>query len=97
LTTSPLTKSLSGLIVITFLSESMVAVKATGEPSDVYSSVIKLATSESVMTELLVYLTASLKVSVTFEDIGTQFVASGGTKATFGAVSSAAVKVIELA
>ena len=49
LTTSPLTKSLSGLIVMIFLSESMVAVKATGELSDVYSRVIKFPTFESVM------------------------------------------------
>ena len=80
-----------------FLSESMVAVKATGEPSDVYSRVIKLPTFESVMAESSGFLTASLKVRDTFDDIGTQFDASGGTKATVGAVESAAVKVIELA
>jgi hypothetical protein len=97
LTTSPLTKSLSGLIVMIFLSESMVAVKATGELSDVYSRVIKFPTFESVMAESSGFLTASLKVSETLEDIGTQFDASGGTKATVGAVESAAVKVIELA
>ena len=97
LTTCPLTKSLSGLIVITFLSESIVAVKATGELSDVYSSVIKPSTFESVMAESSGFLTASLKVRDTFEEIGTQFDASGGTKATVGAVASAAVKVIELA
>ena len=97
LTTWPLTKSLSGLIVITFLSESIVAVKATGELSDVYSSVIKLPTFESVIAESSGFLTASLKVSDTFEEIGTQLEASGGTKATVGAVESAAVKVIELA
>ena len=97
LTTSPLTKSLSGLIVITFLSESIVAVKATGELSDVYSRVIKLPTLESVIAESSGFLTASLNVSDTFDDIGTQFDASGGTKATVGAVESAAVKVIEVA
>jgi hypothetical protein len=97
LTTWPLTKSLSGLIVITFLSESIVAVKAIGELSDVYSSVIKPPTFESVIAESSGFLTASLKVSDTFEVIGTQFDASGGTKATVGAVESAAVKVIELA
>ena len=32
-----------------------------------------------------------------FDDIGMQLDVSGGTKATVGAVSSAAVKVIELA
>ena len=85
--------------MITVLAELMVAVKATGEPSDVYSRVIKLPTFESVISELAVssFLTASLKVSDTFDDIGTQFVESGGTKATVGAVESAAVKVIELA
>ena len=97
LTTSPLTKSLSGLIVITFLSESIVAVKATGELSDVYSREIKSPTLESVIAESSGFLTASLKVSDTFDDIGTQFDESGGTKATVGAVESAAVKVIELA
>jgi hypothetical protein len=76
----------------------MVAVKATGEPSDVYSRVINLFTrSELEICESSAFLTASLKVSDTFDDIGTQFVASGGTKATVGAVASAAVKVIELA
>ena len=49
------------------------------------------------MAESSGFLTASLKVSETLEDIGTQFDASGGTKATVGAVESAAVKVIELA
>ena len=97
LTTSPLTKSLSGLTVMTSLSESMVAVKAIGEPSAVYSRVIKLPTFELVIAESSGFLTASLKVSVTFEEIGTQFDASGGTKATVGAVESATVKVIELA
>ena len=97
LTTSPLTKSLSGLMVITSLSESMVAVKAIGVLSDVYSRVIKLPTFESVIAESSGFLTASLKVRETLDDIGTQFVASGGTKATVGAVASAAVKVIELA
>ena len=94
LTTSPLTKSLSGLIVITFLSESMVAVKATGELSEVYSRVIISPTLESVKAESSGFLTASLKVRDTFDDIGTQLDASGGTKATVGAVESAAVKVI---
>jgi hypothetical protein len=77
----------------------MVAVKATGEPSDVYSRVIKLPTFESVISELVVsaFLTASLKVRETLDDIGTQLDVSGGTKATVGAVASAAVKVIELA
>ena len=97
LTTSPLTKSLSGLMVITSLSESMVAVKAIGEPSAVYSRVIKLPTFESVIAELSGFLTASLKVRETLDDIGTQLDVSGGTKATVGAVASAAVKVIELA
>ena len=97
LTTSPLTKLLSGLMVITSLSESMVAVKAIGELSAVYSRVIKLPTFESVIAESSGFLTASLKVKETLDDIGTQFDASGGTKATVGAVASAAVKVIELA
>ena len=97
LITSPLTKSLSGLTVMTFLSESIVAVKATGELSDVYSRVIKLPTFESVIAESSGFLTPSLKVRETLDDIGTQFDASGGTKATVGAVASAAVKVIELA
>ena len=82
-------------MVITVLAELMVAVKATGEPSDVYSSVIKLPTFESVMAESSGFLTASLKVRDTLDDIGTQFDASGGTKATVRAVASAAVKVIE--
>ena len=83
--------------MINFLSESIVAVKATGELSDVYSSVIKLPTFESVIAESSGFLTASLKVNETLEDIGTQFDESGGTKATVGAVESAEVKVIELA
>ena len=96
-TTAPLTKSLSGLTVMTCLSESIVAVKATGELSDVYSSVIKFPTLVLVIAVSSEFLTASLKVRDTFDDMGTQFVESGGTKATVGAVESAAVKVIELA
>ena len=61
------------------------------------SRVIKLPTFKSVMSELLGFLTASLKVSDTFDVIGIQLDESGGTKATVGAVSSAEVKVIELA
>ena len=93
-TTSPLIKSLFGLIVIIFLSEFIDALNPTGEPSDVYSRVIKLPTFELVISESSVFLTASLKVRDTFDDIGTQFEESGGTKATVGAVSSAAVNVI---
>ena len=95
-TTSPLIKSLFGLIVMIFLSEFIDALNPTGEPSDVYSRVIKLPTFELVISESSEFLTASLKVRDTFDDIGTQFEASGGTKATVGAVSSAAVNVIEL-
>ena len=43
-TTSPLIKSLSGLIVITFFVPSIVAEKATGIPSYAYSRVIKSPT-----------------------------------------------------
>ena len=95
-TTSPLTKSSSGLTVITFLSEFIEAVNAIGELSDVYSRAIKLPTFESVIVESSGFLTASLKVRDMFDDIGTQFEASGGTNATVGAVSSAEVNVIEL-
>jgi hypothetical protein len=95
-TTSPLIKSLFGLIVIIFLSEFIDASKPTGELSDVYSRVIKLPTFELVISELSEFLTASLKVRETFEDMGTQLEVSGGTKATVGAVSSAAVNVMEL-
>ena len=95
-TTSPLIKSLFGLIVIIFLSEFIDALNPIGEPSDVYSRVIKFPTFELVISELSEFLTDSLKVRETFEDIGTQFEESGGTKATVGAVSSAAVNVMEL-
>ena len=53
---------------MTFLSELMVASKAISEPLElVVFRVIKLSTLESVSAELLVFLTATLKVSVKFE------------------------------
>ena len=75
----------------------MVVVNEIGELSEVYSRVIMSPTLASDIAESSGFLTASLKVSDTFDDIGTQLVESGGTKATVGAVASAAVKVIELA
>ena len=47
------------------------------------------------MVELSEFLTGSLNVSDAFDDIGMQLVTSGGTKATVGAVASAAVKVAD--
>ena len=75
----------------------MVAVNAIGELSEVYSRVIRSRALVSVMGESSRFLTPSLKVSDTFGVMGTQLEASGGTKATVGAVESADVKITELA
>ena len=96
MTKSEYVRTLFASIPTIFLSEFIDALNPTGEPSDVYSRVIKLPTFELVISESSGFLTASLKVRETFEDVGTQFEASGGTKATVGAVSSAAVNVMEL-
>ena len=70
--TCSLEKSLSGLIVIIFLPESMVASKAIFEPLElVVLRVIKLSILESVSIELSVFRIASVKVIVMFESIAT--------------------------
>ena len=74
----------------------MVVVNEIGELSEVYSRVIRSRALVSVMGESSRFLTPSLKVSDTFDVMGTQLDASGGTKATVGAVASADVKVAEL-
>ena len=65
--------------------------------SDTYSRVIKLPTLEFVNSVSFVFLTASLKVKVTFAVIGIPVEVSAGSKVTTGAVASAEVKVMELA
>ena len=65
--------------------------------SDTYSRVIKLPKLEFVNSESFIFLTASLKVKVTFAVIGIPVAVSAGSKVTTGAVESAAVKVMELA
>ena len=62
--------------------------------SDTYSRVIKLPTLEFVNSESFVFLTASLKVKVTFAVIGIPVEVSAGSKVTTGAVASAEVKVM---
>ena len=96
-TVSPCIKSESGLIVIIFLSEFIVAVKSIAVLSDTYSSVIKLPKFEFVNSLSFIFLTDSLNVKVTFAVIGIPVAVSAGSKVTTGAVESAAVKVIELA
>ena len=83
--TCSLEKSLSGLIVIIFLSESMVASKAISEPLElVVLRVIKLSTLESVSAESLVFLIAVLKVPPRFEPTKTPFAEFAGLNATVG-------------
>ena len=83
--TCSLEKSLSGLIVTIFLSESMVASKAISEPLElVVLRVIKLSTLESVSAESLVFLIAVLKVSIRFEPTKTPVAEFAGLNATVG-------------
>ena len=92
-TTSPLIKSLSGLIVITFFVPSIVAEKATGIPSYAYSRVIKSPTLEFVIAVSSTFLIASENVSVTLDSMGIPVAVSAGSKFTLGAVASAVVNV----
>ena len=96
--TCSLEKSLFGLIVIIFLSESIVASKAISVPLELVSlRVIKLSTFESVNAESSVFLIASVKVMVMFESLATFAAALTGLKVRVGVIESMAVKVIELA
>ena len=96
--TCSLEKSLSGLIVTIFLSESMVASKAIFEPLElVVLRVIKLSILESVSIELSVFRIASVKVIVMFESIATFVDELTGLRVKVGVIESIAVKVIELA
>ena len=71
---------------MTFLSELMVASKAISEPLElVVFRVIKLSTLESVSAELLVFLTATLKVNVKFEPATTPVAEFAGRNETVGA------------
>ena len=85
-------------MVITFLALSIVALKLIFDPLRSESfKVIKLSTFESASRVSLVFLIASLKVSIILEVIATLSAESIGSKIVVGGLISAAVKVIELA
>ena len=95
--TCSLEKALSGLIVITFLSESMVASNAILDPLELVSlRVIKLSILESVNAESSVLRIASLKVMVMLESLATFVAELIGLNVNEGVIESIAVKVIEL-
>ena len=76
----------------------MTASKAISEPLALVSlRVIKLSTLESVIAESSVFLMASSKAIVMSELTAIPVAESSGVKSRFGAVESAAIKVIELA
>ena len=84
--------------MITFLALSIVALKLIFDPLRSESfKVIKLSTFESVSRVSLVFLIASLKVSVILEAIAILSAESIGSKIMIGGLISAAVKIIELA
>ena len=88
-------------MVITLLALSIVASKGTSLPLELVSfRVIKLSTLEFVISVLLVFRIASLKVSVMFESLATPVAELVGLKVIVGAVVSTtpisrAVKVAE--
>ena len=76
----------------------MTASKAISEPLELVSlRVIKLSTLESVSDESSVFLMTSSKAMVMSELTAIPVAESSGVKSRFGAVESAAIKVIELA
>ena len=97
-TVCSLEKLLSGLIVMTFLAVSMVALKSISVPLESESfKVIKLSTLVFVNAESSVFLIASLKVNVILSVTGTGSSRSAGSKTIVGEIVSTTVKVIELA
>ena len=90
---------MSGLIVIIFLSVSMVALNAIVAPSlSVSLRIIRASTLVSVSVVLFVscFLMASLKVNVILVDTETGLSRSFGSNTIVGAIVSSAVKVAEL-
>ena len=84
------------MIVIIFLSESIVASKLILSPSSSESlNVIKLSTLESVKAVLFVLRIASLKVRVILELTVTSVSEFDGLKVIVGAAVSTTVNVIE--
>ena len=81
--------------MITFLVTSMLAVKLISEPLEfVFLRVIRLLIFEFSSNELLVFLIASLKVSVMLEVTATPVSESAGLKVIVGAVVSSDVVVL---
>ena len=92
--TCSLEKSLSGLIVIIFLSESIVASKSILDPLELVSfNVIRESTLVSVSSELSVFLIASSKVIVILVLSAIPVALSKGLKVRVGASTSAVVKL----
>ena len=93
-TTCSLLKSLVGLIVITFLSVSIVASKPISDPEAlVVFRVIKASTFESVSAESSILRAASLNVMVIFRSTATPVAPLAGANVTVGPVISLAVLV----
>ena len=85
-------------MVMTSLSESMVASKAISEPLELVAlRVIKLSILESVSAESSMFLTASLNVSVIFESTATPVAEFAVLQVIVGPAVSADVKVAEAA
>ena len=85
-------------MVITFLSESMVAPKSISAPLELSTlRVIKLSTLSLVSSELSVFLTVSLKVSVILLATATAVAEFVGLKVKVGLAVFLAVKVAEVA
>ena len=85
-------------MVMTSLSESMVASKAISEPLELVAlRVIKLSTLELLSAVSSMFLAASLNVSVIFESTATPVAEFAGLQVVVGPAVSAAVKVAELA
>ena len=86
------------MIVIIFLSESIVALKSISVPfSSVSFRVMRPSTLLLVKAVSLVFLSASLKVMVILSVTGTRVSESTGLKVSVGEIVSIAVKVAELA
>ena len=84
-----LDKLLSGLIVMTVLPPLIVALKAISAPLELFSlRVMSASTFESSRAELLISLTASLKVRVMSEATATAVALFAGLKVVIGAVES---------
>ena len=85
-------------MVMTSLSESMVASKAISEPLELVAlRVIKLSILESVSAESSMFLAASLNVSDTFASTATPVAEFAGLQVIVGPAVSADVKVAEAA